>query len=82
MPPELAFFFGIVTAVVIQGIYWRGFKRAHREAASLPTQSTYTPSETDVQIAHLRNRLAVLERITIDPADRTAREIDALRDAN
>ncbi len=33
------------------------------------------------QIDRLQERLAVLERITVDPAHRTAREIDALREA-
>lgn len=32
------------------------------------------------QIGRLEERLAVLERIATDPAERTAREIDALRD--
>ena len=32
------------------------------------------------QIARLEERIAVLERIATDPAERTAREIDALRE--
>ena len=32
------------------------------------------------QISRLEERIAVLERIATDPAERTAREIDALRD--
>ncbi|MEG3085872.1 hypothetical protein [Sphingomonas sp. PB4P5] len=32
------------------------------------------------QISRLEARIAVLERIATDPAERTAREIDALRD--
>ena len=32
------------------------------------------------QVARLEERIAVLERIATDPAERTAREIDALRD--
>ena len=31
------------------------------------------------QISRLEERIAVIERIVTDPADRTAREIDALR---
>jgi len=34
------------------------------------------------QIGRLEERLRVLERIATDPATRTAREIDALRDAD
>ncbi|USU06059.1 hypothetical protein NF700_04430 [Sphingomonadaceae bacterium OTU29MARTA1] len=32
------------------------------------------------QVSHLEERIAVLERIATDPAGRTAREIEALRD--
>lgn len=32
------------------------------------------------QVSRLEERLSVLERIATDPAERTAREIDALRD--
>ena len=32
------------------------------------------------QVGRLEERIAVLERIVTDPAERTAREIDALRD--
>ena len=32
------------------------------------------------QVSRLEERLAVLERIATDPAERTAREIEALRD--
>ncbi|VVT22777.1 conserved hypothetical protein [Sphingomonas sp. EC-HK361] len=34
------------------------------------------------QVSRLEERIAVLERIATDPAERTAREIDALRDRN
>jgi hypothetical protein len=34
------------------------------------------------QISRLEGRIAVLERIATDPAERTAREIDALRHSN
>jgi hypothetical protein len=82
MPPELAFLLGIVTAFTIQAIYWRGFKRAHREGLFTPVeQPAPQRSDQDLQMEHLRRRLAVLERITTDPAERTARDIDALRNA-
>lgn len=32
------------------------------------------------QVSHLEERIAVLERIVTDPGERTAREINALRD--
>ena len=34
------------------------------------------------QVSRLEERIAVLERIATDPAERTAREIEALRDRN
>ena len=34
------------------------------------------------QVGRLEERIAVLERIATDPAERTARQIDALRDPN
>ena len=81
MPPELAFLIGIITAFAIQAVYWRGFKRARREGIFAPVeQPAQERSDYDLQMEHFRRRLAVLERITTDPAERTARDIDALRD--
>ena len=36
-------------------------------------------SRLNGQVGRLEERIAVLERIATDPAERTAREIDALR---
>ena len=45
----------------------------------------HIPSSTSLKekrmvVRSLKERIAVLERIATDPAERTAREIDALRD--
>lgn len=81
MPPELAFLFGFATAFALMFIYRRGLSRGRKET-SLATQNEAPAQGTEhhFEVDQLRQRLAVLERITIDPSHRTAREIDALRD--
>jgi hypothetical protein len=62
--------------------------RRHRLATSAPDLAaerkiTLLSDENERltgQIGRLEERLRVLERIATDPAERTAREIDALRD--
>ena len=83
MPPEIAFLFGFATAFALMFIYRRGIHRGREE-----TKRTADPvaepqrNEHYFEVDQLRQRLAVLERITIDPGHRTAREIDALRGAD
>jgi hypothetical protein len=75
---NLAFFGGMATMWVLQrGVNsWRAHRRRRREAkAELPGQEEARAEE----IRALHERLAVLERIATDPAERTAREIEALR---
>lgn len=48
---------------------------AQRKVALLSSEN----SELKGQIGRLEERIAVLERIATDPAERTARDIDALR---
>ena len=83
MPPEISFLFGFATAFALMFIYRWGIRRGRREtdhAAATREIETVTRNDYQNQVDHLRQRLAVLEQITIDPAHRTAREIDALRD--
>lgn len=62
--------------------------RKRRGAAGAPTleaerQLMLLTNENDKltgQVGRLEERIAVLERIATDPAERTAREIEALRD--
>ncbi len=48
---------------------------AERKIALLETEN----GKLHGQVSRLEERIAVLERIATDPAERTAREIDALR---
>jgi len=88
MPPEaglMLFVFGLILGVaatlILQAIGRRKVRQALAELSGSTTARLDRDREDQaVQIDHLRDRLAVLERITIDPAHRTAREIDALRD--
>jgi hypothetical protein len=81
-PPELAFILGFATAFALMFIYRRGISRGRAETKGA-AQPAAEPARNEqyFEVDQLRQRLAVLERITIDPGHRTAREIDALRDA-
>ncbi len=59
---------------------WSG--KAHRNDPDAERQITILATENERltgQVLRLEERIAVLERIATDPAERTAREIDALR---
>ena len=65
---------------------WSGFSSAKSSKTDLDAERKVTllTSENEKltgQVSRLEERIAVLERIATDPAERTAREIDALRDA-
>jgi len=53
----------------------KGDPKADRKIELLSTENERLTG----QISRLEERIAVLERIATDPAERTAREIDALR---
>lgn len=85
MGPE--FVFGLIVGTMITlAIQWYGRRKA-KQAIAAPDLIArrgveLLDNENDrrsAQIDRLQERLAVLERITIDPAERTARAIDALR---
>lgn len=61
---------------------WTGFgSRVERPQENRQVeQLTSENSQLKGQITRLEDRIAVLERIATDPAERTAREIEALRD--
>ncbi|HVI97832.1 MAG TPA: hypothetical protein VM657_02070 [Sphingomonas sp.] len=81
MPPQIAFLFGFATAFALMFIYRRGISRGRKETGhAAASREVETRNDHQDQVDHLRRRLAVLERITIDPATRTARDIDALSD--
>ncbi|WP_109806924.1 hypothetical protein [Sphingosinithalassobacter portus] len=62
---------------------WRGTTpRQDPDADRKITLLTQENDRLTGQISRLEERIAVLERIATDPAERTRREIDALRDAD
>ena len=63
---------------------WSGFSSAksHKGDIDAERKVTLLTSENEKltgQVSRLEERIAVLERIATDPAERTAREIEALR---
>jgi hypothetical protein len=59
---------------------WRGFtSRTEPDADRKLTLLIGENEKLHGQVSRLEERLAVLERIATDPAERTARDIDALR---
>src|SRR3546814_19803300 len=81
MPPEITFLFGFATAFALMFIYRRGFSRGRKETGHVAaTRETETRNDYQSQVDHLRQRLAVLERITTDPATRTASDIEIGRE--
>src|SRR3546814_9385019 len=69
MPPEITFLFGFATAFALMFIYRRGFSRGRKETGHVAaTRETETRNDYQSQVDHLRQRPAVPERITTDPA--------------
>ncbi len=62
---------------------WRNRKRRKDAAPDDERRVALLTNENERltgQVSRLEERIAVLERIATDPAERTAREIEALRD--
>jgi hypothetical protein len=59
---------------------FRGRSEGNLDAERRVTLLTNENERLNGQVSRLEERIAVLERIATDPAERTAREIDALRD--
>jgi hypothetical protein len=73
-----AFLLGMIALFLIQSamrVYARREARSRRDAATIGPQEDRMAAE----VAALARRTATLETIVTDPAQRTAREIDALR---
>ena len=87
MPPEVGFILGLMlgtlATLMIQAFGRRkariavmaANKDAERSIALLDSENARRTGQID----RLQERIQVLERITTDPAERTAREIEALR---
>jgi len=73
----------IVLIMAIAGVFRsrRGhnddIRHVREEAQALPSERE---KELETEVASLRERVKVLERIATDPARRTAEEIEKLRD--
>ena len=64
----------------------RESRRSRRHGAGIDDQRkvellTHENERLNGQVSRLEERIAVLERIATDPAERTAREIEALRNS-
>ena len=75
--------FGTIATLLIQA-FGRRKARLAVKAANLDAQRSIALLDSENerrtgQIDRLQERIEVLERITTDPAERTAREIEALR---
>lgn len=80
----MGFLMGMAVTLMIQAYGRRKVRAAIKQDTGVdPVRSVaLLSSENEHQgqmIVRLEERLAVLERITTDPAERTARAIDALR---
>lgn len=87
MPPEVAFTFGLMfgtIALLLIQAFGRRKARIAVKAANLDAERSIKLLDSENerrtgQIDRLQERIQILERITTDPAERTAREIEALR---
>lgn len=87
MPPEAAFTFGLILGVagllLIQAFTRRKIRQALSAVAPDMARTATVRHEEEnrrtIELDRLRERLIVLERIAIDPAVRTSREIERLR---
>lgn len=85
MPPEPAFLIGILHGVILILLVQtyrrrKASKLAAQRGAEKPIDSLVAENkQLRGDVSTLANRIKVLERIATDPAERTAREIDALR---
>ena len=71
-----------ITAAVILMVATSWMKTKRRALELQPSGMATLQGENETlkaQVARLENRLHVLERIAVDPAEQTAREIEQLR---
>jgi len=90
MSPGLAAFIITMTSILIVGSLINTWIRARHKASAAGDDLAATRqvellsaenANLKGQVGRLEERLAVLERIATDPAERTAREIESLRRA-
>jgi hypothetical protein len=89
---EIALFIVIMTALIATAVLILTAMRGRQRLAEIRVKAAHRPeSAREIEllssenaglkgkIGRLEERLAVLERIATDPAERTAREIESLR---
>lgn len=79
----------IITAVAVLGLSWMRGRQRLAEISARTDQKLEAVRQVELlsdenaglrsQVGRLEERIAVLERIATDPAERTAREIESLR---
>jgi cell division protein FtsB len=88
MSAGLAAFIIVMTSIVMVGSLIKTWMQTRHKASAGPDSLAATRqvellsaenANLKAQIGRLEERLAVLERIATDPAERTAREIEQLR---
>ena len=73
----LEFIFGIVLLVVVAGVFTTHMQTRHKRSGAL---SDDTNARLREELAMLKDRLAVLERITLEKESSLERQIEQLRD--
>ncbi len=71
------FVFGIILITVIAGVFTTHMQTKHKRAAQVDDEETLRLRE---EVARLKDRLAVLERITVEKENSLERQIESLRD--
>ena len=87
MTAGLATFIVVMTAILVAGSLLNSWIRARHRAPAADTRAAERQVELlaaenaslKTQLSRLEERMAVMERIATDPAERTAREIEQLR---
>jgi hypothetical protein len=69
----------VMIASVLRAKYTGG-RRRHRDGTAFPAQDDAEAARLREEMKSLKERLAVLERITVEKENSLAREIEQLRD--
>lgn len=70
----------VMIATVLRAKYTGGRRRRHGRDDDLPAHDTAETVRLREEVKMLKERLAVIERITVEKENSLAREIEALRD--
>ncbi len=70
----------IVVAVMIASVLQAKYKHRHREGDSLSAEDRAENLRLKEEVGELKERIKVLERITVEKENSLARQIEELRD--